>query len=325
MHVSASNRDILPENYWNLHRNTLFFSLVLLAFSINGVSISNYSLYSGINFDKNLTPTISLILMIVSVYAIVAYIVEFFKDFVPIFAEDNSSINSTKEFIERSISSYGSTASNLEQLVLNLNENLIQVSNSVKDALNNVPVHQLSTPNEISAFLNEFSSKRHSKMLEFLTDDNGIAEVELKFAARPEARYVDKLNYHLPMLLSKANSYFNRSDREILSAYIKSGIKNDLAIFSNGLISISTEIENIKKQILLTSITEQQFRKSVKPLVNAINSSNYFEKFRLYFIHLGAPITLFITAICHFIGKYIYVIINFDLHRFSELFMKQVI
>lgn len=135
-----SDDGIFSDAYWNMHRNSLFFSLIALIFSLPGVRVSTAIPTFGIGeIDDNSSKFIVFVFLGVALYSVSIFTLEWRQQALPYLRKRTTYFSDRREFDQSNFSALQSTINHLPPLLEDLKQLIPQDVEAVDEDFRDRP------------------------------------------------------------------------------------------------------------------------------------------------------------------------------------------
>lgn len=159
--MTATNQTPLSSTYWDLHRNTLLFSSLLLVICIPGVTVESKQSFLWLSFNNVAFNGLRLIAAIAATYCFMAYVLEWRSDALVVFRRESGLAESSRQRADELISLASEQPA----------EALKSWLNSISNLAGDVPTHAKDR-NYIHPLLKDIADKAIHSFPEEMIDHN---------------------------------------------------------------------------------------------------------------------------------------------------------
>lgn len=268
--MSASDDGIFSDAYWNMHRNSLFFSIVALIFSLPGVTLSSAVPTIGIgSIDEVSSRFMVFVLLGVALYSVSIFTLEWRQQALPYLRKQSRYFSDRRQSDQENFSALRSAVSNLLPLLETLRELVPQDVEALDEDFGDRP----RLTSELSHQSNQYTMLINRVIAEKSEDTANEAFASIRSAIDAETRL--QIEY----------ARDQQSRRRIVSV-----IRDSLTVLDR-----SSE--------LLRYIDLIGIRRWIRLRTFHYNFDFSADVFRIFIIGLALPWIIFATSLLHFLGK----------------------
>lgn len=274
--------------HWDLHRNSLLFSALLLILCIPGVKAASAQNFLWLSFSDVGLFSLRLMALVAATYAFAAYVLEWMNEPRSIFKEANNEAKTSREKLDRLVDS---ASAELESAILWLNQNIAKAEEARSPYLIDLAVQPRPEQNEfVERVYREYNQDPiHSPGLE------RNFELEVMRMRNRNAPYHE---------VGEAGSKAIRTAALIIGRKIDMEARRDQGDRFTIALEQATESANNLSSTLERFITRKLNIPSLRVAANiSIFKWQSYHFGRIVLIGLLVPLFVYSTAVAHFLGQ----------------------
>ena len=226
-----SDDGIFSDAYWNMHRNSLFFSLIALIFSLPGVRVSTAIPTFGIGeIDDNSSKFIVFIFLGVALYSVSIFTLEWRQQALPYLRKRTTYFSDRREFDQSNLSALQSTINQIPPLLDDLNRLIPEDVNTLEGDFEERPRSMSERTHESTQYViaiqkvlterNEYSANEAIGTIRKSIDDETTRQIDF-IRHQQSRRRIQNVIRESHSILYKSNEIISRIDPVGLIKWIK--------------------------------------------------------------------------------------------------------